>query len=393
MQRIYLDNAATTKLSAEVMNEMLPTFSDNFGNASSLHSAGRDAMALIDLARDRVARAINAQRGEIYFTSGGTEANNWAIIGLAMANRLKGNHIITSKIEHPSVLSACKKLEEMGFRVSYLNVNSTGLVDLGELLHEMDHDTILISIMAANNEVGTIQNIKTISQIAHERDILFHTDAVQALGAFRIDVEDLGIDAMSISSHKIHGPKGVGALYVKKGVKIDPYMLGGEQEHGYRAGTYNTPAIVGFGKACEVAMNNYILDNRKSKSNRDYFAGKVMEVIPNVIINGHMHQRLPGILSLSFECIDGEALMCLLDMKGICVSTGAACSTGSVEPSHVLMAMGKSVEDARSTVRFSFDPSNTREEIDYVVEQLADCVERLRNLSPLRANKSKEDKE
>lgn len=392
MQRIYFDNASTTRVSSEVLSEMLPVFADNFGNASSFHSIGRDSMSLVDLARDRVSRLISAERGEIYFTSGGTEANNWAIIGLALANQDKGNHIITSKIEHPSVLSACKKLEDMGFRVSYLDVNGAGLVDLGQLIHEIDDQTSLISIMAANNEVGTIQNIKTISQLAHEKNILFHTDAVQALGAFRIDVKDLEIDAMSISSHKIHGPKGVGALFVKKGVKIAPIIVGGEQERGLRAGTYNTPSIVGFGKACEMIMFNYIMDNRRTKSNRDYFTNKIMQEIPNCHVNGHVHQRLPGIVSISFECIDGEALMCLLDMNGICVSTGPACSTGSIEPSHVLMALGMTVEGAKSTVRFSFDPSNTREEIDIAVKKIKECVERLRNLSPLRASKDK-DKE
>ena len=390
MQKIYLDNASTTRISGEVLNEMLPVFADVYGNSSSLHSFGRDSMALVDNARDRIARTINATRSEIFFTSGGTEANNWAIIGLAKALESKGRHIITSKIEHPSILNACKKLEEEGFRVSYLNVNETGLVDLGELLHEIDDETILVSIMAANNEIGTIQNIKTIAQLAHEKDIVFHTDASQALGSFRIDVNDLGIDAMTMSAHKIGGPKGIGALYLKKGLSIEPIIVGGEQERGKRAGTLNTPAIVGFGKACELVTFNYILDNRKLKTIRDYFVSKVMEEIENVSINGHLHQRLPGLVSLSFASVDGEALMCLLDLSGIAVSTGAACSTGSVEPSHVILALGKTVEEAKSTVRFSFSTSNTKDEIDYVVDVLKKSVARLRNLSPIRPSKDKD---
>ena len=393
MERVYLDNASTTKISGEVLNEMLPVFADTFGNASSLHSFGRDSMALVDNARDRIARTINATRGEIYFTSSGTEANNWAIIGLAKALENKGRHIITSKIEHPSLLSACKKLEEMGFRVSYLNVSESGLVDLGELLHEIDDETTLVSIMAANNEIGTIQNLKTISQIVHEKDIVFHTDACQALGSFRIDVQDLGIDAMTMTAHKINGPKGVGALYLKKGLSIEPLIVGGEQERGKRAGTLDTPAIVGFGKACELVTFNYILDNRKLKTIRDYFVSKVMDEIENVTLNGHLHQRLPGLASLSFASVEGEALMFLLDLNGVAVSTGPACSAGSVEPSHVILALGKSVEDARSTVRFSFSTANTKEEVDYVVDVLKKCVAKLRALSPIRPSKDKDNKE
>ena len=345
MQKIYLDNAATTKVSNEVLTEMLECYGDTFGNPSSIHSFGREASALVDKARDRVASLINAERGEIYFTSGGTESNNWAIVGLALANRAKGNHIITSAVEHKSVLEACKRLERLGFEVTYLPVDKTGLVDIAKLLHFITHKTVLVSIMAANNEVGTIQNLKAISKIAHEKGVIFHTDAISAVGNFKIDVKDLEVDALSISAHKFNGPKGVGALYVKKGVKIDNLIVGGEQEKGKRGGTLNVPQIVGFGKACEILQENYIIDCKKTKYLRDYFVNTLEKEIPNITINGHLHQKTPQIASVSFNNIDAEALLCLLDLAGIAVSTGAACDAGSVEPSHVLLAMGKSIEE------------------------------------------------
>lgn len=387
MQKIYLDNAATTKVSNEVLTEMLECYGDTFGNPSSIHSFGREASALVDKARDRVASLINAERGEIYFTSGGTESNNWAIVGLALANRAKGNHIITSAVEHKSVLEACKRLERLGFEVTYLPVDKTGLVDIAKLLHFITHKTILVSIMAANNEVGTIQNLKAISKIAHEKGVIFHTDAISAVGNFKIDVKDLEVDALSISAHKFNGPKGVGALYVKKGVKIDNLIVGGEQEKGKRGGTLNVPQIVGFGKACEILQENYIIDCKKTKYLRDYFVNTLEKEIPNITINGHLHQKTPQIASVSFNNIDAEALLCLLDLAGIAVSTGAACDVGSVEPSHVLLAMGKSIEEAQSTIRFSFGTNNTKEEIDYVVAELKKDVERLRSISPLKAKK------
>ena len=387
MQKIYLDNAATTKVSNEVLTEMLECYGDTFGNPSSIHSFGREASALVDKARDRVASLINAERGEIYFTSGGTESNNWAIVGLALANRAKGNHIITSAVEHKSVLEACKRLERLGFEVTYLPVDKTGLVDIAKLLHFITHKTVLVSIMAANNEVGTIQNLKAISKIAHEKGVIFHTDAISAVGNFKIDVKDLEVDALSISAHKFNGPKGVGALYVKKGVKIDNLIVGGEQEKGKRGGTLNVPQIVGFGKACEILQENYIIDCKKTKYLRDYFVNTLEKEIPNITINGHLHQKTPQIASVSFNNIDAEALLCLLDLAGIAVSTGAACDAGSVEPSHVLLAMGKSIEEAQSTIRFSFGTNNTKEEIDYVVAELKKDVERLRSISPLKAKK------
>jgi cysteine desulfurase len=389
MQKIYLDNAATTSVSSEVLSEMLPVFSDSFGNANSLHSFGRDAQMLVDTARDRIAKAINAERGEIYFTSGGTESNNWAIYGLAMANKSKGNKIITSQIEHPSVLESCKRLESLGFEVIYLPVDKHGLVSLVDLIDQIDQKTILVSIMAANNEVGTIQNIKTIAKIAHEKDVIFHTDAVQAVGNFAIDVKDMEVDAMSMSGHKIHAPKGIGALYVKKGIKIDNLLVGGEQERTKRGGTLNTPGIVGFGKAFEIVSQNYTYDCKKLKSIRDYFVDKVMNEIDNVVLNGHPHQRLSGLVNLSFIGVDGSALMSLLDMSGIAVSTGSACSSGSTEPSHVLMAMKVPDVVAKGAVRFSFGATNTQEEIDYVVEKLKESVAKLRAFSTVKLKKTK----
>ena len=389
MPNIYIDNAATTNISEEVLTEMLPSFSGAYGNASSSHSFGRNAMGLVDIARDRIANGINANSSEIYFTSGGTESNNWAIIGLAMANKDKGNHIITSQIEHHSVLDACKKLETMGFEVTYLPVDDKGLVSIADLIHYMDQKTILVSIMAANNEIGTIQNLKTIAKITHEKNVLFHTDAVQAIGSFKIDVKDIGIDAMSMSSHKLHGPKGVGALYVKKKVKIDPFILGGSQENGKRGGTLNVPGIVGFGKAFELTLRDYAVTNKKLKSLHDYFVNKLLKEIPYIKVNGHYAQRLPGIASITFETIDAEALQLLLDLDGIACSLGSACMAGSTEPSHVLKAIGLSVEDAKGTIRFSFGTNNTKEELDFVVDKLKKHIAELRSISPLRVSGKK----
>lgn len=392
MQRIYLDNAATTCVSSEVLNEMLPVFSQNYGNANSLHSFGREAQALVDNARDRIAKEINAERGEIFFTSGGTESNNWAILGLATANRHKGNKIITSQIEHPSVLESCKKLEKMGFEVVYLPVDSAGLVSIVDLIDKLDQKTILVSIMATNNEVGTIQNIKTIAKITHEKDVIFHTDAVQAVGNFAIDVKDLEVDAMSVSGHKIHAPKGVGALYLKKGIKIDNLIVGGEQERKKRGGTLNVPAIVGFGKAFEIATTNYVYNTKKLKSIRDYFASRVENEIEGVVLNGHPNQRTAGLVNISFVGVEGEALLFLLDLAGIAVSTGSACSSGSKNLSHVLQAMRVPVEVARGAVRFSFGTNNTRDEVDYVVEKLKENVAKLREISTVKMSKRQGNK-
>ena len=394
-KKIYCDYAATTFVSGEVMQEMMPCFNTVWGNASSLHSFGREAVALVDRARDRVAKAINAEKSsEIYFTSGGTEANNWAIKGIARANRAKGNHIITSAIEHESVLEACRQLEQEGFVVTYLPVDEHGLVSITDLIHSITEKTSLVSVMSVNNEVGTVQNIKTIANIAHEYGAIFHTDAVQAIGALKMNVKDMDIDVMSISGHKIYAPKGVGALYVKNGVKIEPILAGGNQERGLRAGTTNVPSVVGFGKAIEIATRDLVINQKKLKSIRNYFLSKVTENITDVQVNGHPFQKVQGTVNISFQFVEAEALLTLLDMAGIAVSTGSACTSGSTLPSHVLKAMGLSTELAKGTIRFSFGKSTTKEDVDYIVEKLTESVAKLRELSPKskRGRKRKEDK-
>lgn len=394
-KKIYCDYAATTFVSGEVMQEMMPCFNTVWGNASSLHSFGREAVALVDRARDRVAKAINAEKSsEIYFTSGGTEANNWAIKGIARANRAKGNHIITSAIEHESVLEACRQLEQEGFVVTYLPVDEHGLVSITDLIHSITEKTSLVSVMSVNNEVGTVQNIKTIANIAHEYGAIFHTDAVQAIGALKMNVKDMDIDVMSISGHKIYAPKGVGALYVKNGVKIEPILAGGNQERGLRAGTTNVPSVVGFGKAIEIATRDLVINQKKLKSIRNYFLSKVAENISDVQVNGHPFQKVQGTVNISFQFVEAEALLTLLDMAGIAVSTGSACTSGSTLPSHVLKAMGLSTELAKGTIRFSFGKSTTKEDVDYIVEKLTESVAKLRELSPKskRGRKRKEDK-
>ena len=386
-KKIYFDNASTTKPSNEVIREMMQTYVTAFGNPSSLHSFGRESVALIDKAREQIANAIGAKPNEIYFTSGGTEANNWAIRGLAYANKAKGNHIITSKIEHPSVLEECKKLENEGFQVTYLDVDDKGIVKLADLLHYINNKTILISIMSANNEVGTIQHIQAIAKTAKEKGIKFHTDAVQAFGHIAFNVEAMGIDAMSISSHKINGPKGVGALYIKNGVKIDNFIVGGEQERGLRGGTQNVPAIIGFGKAVEIAARDMIVKNKKTKILAEYLISKLQENFEEIKFNGHNAQRLQGIVNVSFDNIKADSIITLLDLNGIAVSAGSACSAGSVEPSHVLKAMGLDDILAQGAIRISLSSSNTKEEIDYFIEKLKPIVERLRQISPLRKRK------
>ncbi|MGN1201404.1 MAG: cysteine desulfurase family protein [Candidatus Caccovivens sp.] len=388
-RRIYLDNASTTYVSSEVLNEMMPCFNTIYGNAGSLHKLGRDAMSIVDRARDRIKEAINANKAnEIYFTSGGTEADNWAILGVARANANKGKHIITSQIEHHAVLHACAQLEKEGFEVTYLPVDSTGLVSLPELLHAIRKDTTLISIMTVNNEVGTIQNIKAIAKIAHNYGIVFHTDAVQALGVINIDVQDMEIDLLSLSAHKIHGPKGVGALYIKNGVRIDPILFGGEsQERGKRAGTENVPGIAGFGKAVELATKNHIINNKKLKNIREYFLEKLSEKVEHFQINGHPHQKANSILNISFYGIEGESVLMLLDLAGISVSTSSACTSKSLLPSHVLKAMGVPDEIAQGAIRISFGTNISKSDVDYVVDQIANVVAKLRAISPIQAGR------
>jgi len=382
-KKVYLDNASTTYVANEVLTEMLPVYSTIFGNSNSLHSFGRDATALVDRSRDKVARAINANRSEVYFTSGGTEANNWAIIGLARATKKKGNHIITSKIEHHSVLDACEALQREGFRITYVPVDEHGVVSLAEIMHAITKETILISVMAVNNEVGTVQNIKAIAKTAKERGILFHTDAVQALGAIKLDVQDMEIDAMTISAHKIYGPKGVGALYLRDGIKIDPMIVGGSSERGKRGGTLNVPGIVGFGKACEIASRDIYINAQKLKTIREYFVSNLQKQVHYIQINGHPQQRVQGIVNISFEMVEGEAILLMLDMQGVAVSTGSACVSGSMLPSHVLSAMRVPAELAKGAVRFSFPKSISREDIDYAIEKIASVVATLRAMSPI----------
>lgn len=387
MRKVYMDNAATTYVSNEVLTEMLPIFNTTYGNSSSLHGFGRDAVAELDKARDRVAKAINANPNEIYFTSGGTEANNWAIYGIAMANRNKGNHIITSSIEHHSILDMCKYLETQGFRVTYLPVDEYGLVSITDLIHNLTDDTILVSVMGANNEIGTVQNIHTIAKIAHEKNVPFHTDCVQAIGALSIDVKAMEIDALSLSAHKIHGPKGMGALYVKKGIRFESLIRGGNQERGKRGGTVNVVSAVGLGKAIEIATRDMSVNVKKLRAMREYFLTELGKRITDFKVNGHPQQRLPGLASVSFDFIEGESIMMLLDLEGIAVSTGSACSSGSLERSHVLTAIGLDPGLANGTIRFSFDKSTTKEEINYMLDVLEKSVAKLRAISPLNRKK------
>lgn len=383
-RRVYLDNAATTFVSKEVLNEMLPCFNIKFGNPNSLHSFGREAMAVVDTARDKVAKAINAKSvSEIYFTSGGTEADNWAIKGIAHAYANKGKHIITSSIEHHAILDSCKQLEREGFDVTYLPVDKYGLVDLTDVMRAIRPDTILISVMTVNNEVGTVQNIKAIAKIAHEKGIVFHTDAVQAVGAVKLDVQDMEIDAMSMSAHKIYGPKGCGALYLKSGIRIDNLLNGGAQERAKRGGTSNVPAIAGFGKAIEIATRDLEENQKKIKTLRDYFEKEIKSKIAHIHINGHPTQKIDGTLSVTFELIEGESILMSLDLEGIAVSTASACTSLSLQPSHVLRAMGIPDEIAHGTIRFSFGKNLTKEDIDYTIEKLVGIVKKLRAISPL----------
>ncbi|MBE7076770.1 MAG: cysteine desulfurase [Clostridiales bacterium] len=394
-EKIYFDNAATTMLGAEVLNAMMPVFNDVYGNSSSIHSFGRDASNLVDLSRDTIAETISAKSNEIYFTGSGSEANTWAIIGIVNAYKGRGNHIITSKIEHPSVINACKYLEEQGFEVTYLDVDHNGFVNFAELLRSIKPTTILASIQSANNELGTIQNLKAIAQTLHEKGVLFHTDAVQLYGNMMIDVEDIGIDAMTISSHKIYGPKGVGALYLSNKVKIDSIIFGGNQERGKRGGTTNTAGVVGFAKACEIAYRDIRTNNHKINGLHDYFITKLTDSVENIVINANVRQKLPTIVSVTFVGVDGESLLTKLDMNGIAVSTGSACSSNSLTVSPVMTAIGLTNEDARGTIRFSFGKNNSYAEIDKAIVVIKKVVDELRAFSStygMKTRKRKGDK-
>ncbi len=383
MEHIYLDNSATTRLDDEVLKEMMPYLTEEYGNASSIYKLGRNTRNAVETAREKIAKAINAEPDEIYFTSGGTESDNTAIRGIAYNNKKKGNHIITSKIEHPAILETCKQLEKEGFEITYLNVDKNGIIDFEQLKNSIKETTILISIMFANNEIGTIQPIKEIGTIARENNIYFHTDSVQAVGSIKIDVKGMNIDSLSMSAHKFYGPKGIGALYIKKGITFQKFMNGGHQERNKRAGTENVSAIVGMGKAIEIAYRNLEKHTKQIKELRDYYINQVKENIPYIKINGDMEKRLPGNSNISFRFIEGEGLLLNLDLKGICASSGSACTSGSLDPSHVLLAIGVPHEIAHGSLRISIGKYNTKEEIDYVVECLVEIVGRLREMSPL----------
>ena len=374
----YFDHAATTAVREEVLKEMFPYFSLQYGNPSSIYSIGRKSKKAIEDAREKVAKAINCKVKEIYFTSCGSESDNLALKGVAYANKEKGKHIITTKIEHPAILESCKTLEKQGFEITYLNVDSDGFISLQELENSIRKDTILISIMFANNEIGTIQPISEIGKIAKKHQILFHTDSVQAVGNVKINVDEMNIDLLSMSGHKFYGPKGVGALYVREGTKIERIQDGGHQEKNKRAGTENIAGIVGLGKAIELAEKNLEEYNKKLTKLRDYYFSQIEEKIPNIKINGHRDKRLPGNANISFAGIEGEELLLKLDEKGICASTGSACSSGSPNPSHVLLAIGLEKEMAFGSLRITIGEENTKEDIDFLVEQIVEIVPKLR---------------
>ncbi len=381
--RIYVDNAATTKMNAAVAEEMIPFMTEFYGNPSSIYLDGREAKRAVEKSREQVAKAISAEPKEIYFTGSGTEADNWAVRSSASAYSNKGKHIITSSVEHHAVLHTCQDLEKEGYEVTYLPVDEYGRVSVEDLRNSIRPDTILVSIMFANNEIGTIMPVKEIGAVCRENGVLFHTDAVQAIGMCEIDVEELNIDMLSLTAHKFHGPKGAGALYVRQGVKLTPFITGGAQERGKRAATENVPGIVGLGKAIELAAENIPERQKKLSELRDYYIEKVLNKIPYSRLNGHPKDRLPGNANISFQFIEGEGMLLRLDMKGISASSGSACTSGSLDPSHVLLAIGLKHEEAHGSLRVSFDETNTKEQVDYIVDELADIIELLRNMSPL----------
>ncbi len=383
MDRIYMDNAATTAICPEALAAMLPCFGEHFGNASSIHGAGRDARKVLEDARRTVADVLGAKPAEIYFTSGGSESDNWAIKGAAFANRKKGNHIITSQIEHHAVLHTCQWLEKQGFEVTYLPVDEYGLVNPRDVEAAITDKTILISIMAANNEIGTIEPIPEIGQIAHEHKIIFHCDAVQAVGAISVNVDAWHVDMLSLSGHKFHGPKGVGALYIRTGTKVDQFLHGGAQERGRRATTENVPGIVGMAAALAKAAANLEENGVRLTYLRDKLIKGILDAVPYARLNGHSLKRLPGNVNVSIQYIEGEALLLRLDLAGIAASSGSACTSGSLDPSHVLLAIGLPHEVAHGSLRLSLTDSNTEEEVDEVLRVLPKIVENLRAMSPM----------
>ncbi len=382
-KRIYVDHSATTPVRPEVLDSMLPYFTENFGNPSTVYDEGRTAKTAITAAREQVAKAISANADEIFFTGSGTESDNWAIRGVAMANKAKGNHIITSAVEHHAVLHTCEALEKEGFDVTYLPVDEYGMVSAEAVKNAITDNTILVSIMAANNEIGTIMPIAEIGKVVKEKGIIFHTDAVQAIGMMKIDVNEMQVDLLSLTGHKFYGPKGSGALYVRKGTKISPFVTGGGQEKSKRAGTENVPGIVGLGKAIELATEDIEGHNARLVSMRDRFISRVLDEIPYTRLNGHPTQRMASNANISFEFIEGESLLLMLDMKGISASSGSACTSGSLDPSHVLLSIGLKHETAHGSLRVTFGNSNTMEDADRIVDELKVIVARLREMSPL----------
>lgn len=380
---IYLDNAATTKTAPEVVDAMLPYFSEYYGNASTIYSLGAESKKAMDHARQTIADSLGAKPEEIYFTAGGSESNNWALKATAEAYASKGKHIITTKIEHHAILHTCEYLEKRGFEITYLNVDRDGLISLDELKAAIRPDTILISVMFANNEIGTIEPIAEIGEIAKEHGVLFHTDAVQAYAQVPINVDEMHIDMLSASGHKLNGPKGIGFLYIRKGVKIRSFVHGGAQERSRRAGTENIPGIVGLGAAVERAMRIMDTKTRKEIELRDYLIGRLENEIPHCWLNGHRTKRLPNNINFSFLFIEGESMLIMLDMKGICASSGSACTSGSLDPSHVLLAIGLKHEEAHGSLRLTLSEESTKEEMDIVAEEVKKIVQRLRDMSPL----------
>lgn len=380
---IYMDNAATTRTAPEVVEAMLPYFSEYYGNPSSVYELAGASKKAINEAREKISQVIGAKPNEIYFTSGGSEADNWAIKETYEAYKEKGNHIITTKVEHHAVLHTCQWLEKQGAKVTYLDVDENGIIRLEDLERAITPETILISVMAANNEIGSLMPVKEIGMIAKEHGILFHTDAVQAFGQISLDVDECHIDMLSSSAHKINGPKGIGCLYIRKGLKLRSFIHGGAQERKRRAGTENVPGIVGYGKAAELAMTTMKERTAGEREVRDYMIEKIKKEVPYCRLNGHPVLRLPNNVNFSFQFIEGESLLIMLDMEGICASSGSACTSGSLDPSHVLLAIGLPHEIAHGSLRLTIGEETTKEDVDFVVEKIKGIVERLRNMSPL----------
>lgn len=389
MRKVYLDHSATTPVHPEVLEAMLPYYKEKFGNPSSIHEYGKVAKVALEEAREKVAKLFNCSPYEIYFTSGGTESDNLAIKGVAFANKNKGKHIITSSVEHHAVLESCKFLKKEGYEITYLPVDRWGLVDPDDLRKNIKDDTILVSIMHVNNETGTIQPIEELVRIAKEKGIYFHTDAVQSAGKIPIDVQELPIDLASISAHKIYGPKGVGAIYIRKGTRIIPLSHGGHHERSRRAGTENIPGIVGLGKATEMVLKDMDKHNKHLKNLTETFFKKLKETVKDIQLNGHPEKRIPSTLNISFKGVEGESIILSLDMKGVAVASGSACTSGSLEPSHVLSAMRIEPAVAQSSIRFSFGRENVIDDVDYVIGVLPEIIERLRSMSPIYAQSKK----